>query len=147
MVTPGPAGAQNWQPVLGGPAGQPAWEREAAALALDAAALPVEASGVVDAPVCHGAIGLGHVYNRIAQATGERRLREAARFWLERGLAMRRPGGKLGGFYALTPDAAGGMTRRVAYRGILQGAAGIGLALLAATTDVEPTWDRLLLLS
>lgn len=108
-------------------------------LALGAAALPIEESGVIDAPLCHGAIGLGHVFNRISQATGERQLGEAARYWLERGLAMRRPGGKLGGFHALLPDADGRMTRRVAYRGILQGAAGIGLALLAATTDVEPT--------
>jgi hypothetical protein len=29
---------------------------------------------------------------------------------------------------------------------LLTGAAGIGLALLAATTTVEPTWDRILLL-
>jgi hypothetical protein len=31
--------------------------------------------------------------------------------------------------------------------GFLMGAAGIGLALLAAATSVEPEWDRLLLLS
>jgi hypothetical protein len=29
--------------------------------------------------------------------------------------------------------------------GFLTGAAGVGLALLAATTPVEPAWDRLLL--
>lgn len=29
----------------------------------------------------------------------------------------------------------------------LTGVAGIGLALLGATTDIEPVWDRLLLLS
>lgn len=127
--------------------GQPAWEQEAIALAVGAARLPLAESGVIDAPLCHGAVGLGHVYNRIYQATGEARLGEAARVWLERGLAMRRPGGKLGGFYALVPDTDGQTTRRVAYRGILQGAAGIGLALLAATTDVEPTWDRILLLN
>ncbi len=31
--------------------------------------------------------------------------------------------------------------------GILQGAAGIGLSLLAATTSVEPAWDGMLLTS
>jgi hypothetical protein len=31
--------------------------------------------------------------------------------------------------------------------GLLNGLAGIGLALLAATTPIEPRWDRLLLLS
>jgi hypothetical protein len=33
----------------------------------------------------------------------------------------------------------------IAESGLLTGAAGIALALLAATTSVEPTWDRLLL--
>jgi lantibiotic biosynthesis protein len=123
------------------------WERAAIEVALHAARRSADQSGVVDAPICHGAIGVGHVFNRIYQATGERALGEAARFWLERGLAMRRPGGKLGGFYSVTAGSDATIARRVAYRGILNGAAGIGLALLAATTEVEPEWDRLLLLS
>jgi hypothetical protein len=102
---------------------------------------------VVDAPLCHGAIGVGHVFNRIYQATGEPALGEAASLWLERGLAMRRPGGRLGGFHSVMVGPEGEITRRIAYRGILEGAAGIGLALLAATTEVEPEWDRLLMLS
>jgi hypothetical protein len=35
----------------------------------------------------------------------------------------------------------------VADPGFLTGAAGIGLALLAATSPVEPAWDRVLLAS
>jgi hypothetical protein len=31
--------------------------------------------------------------------------------------------------------------------GLLSGAAGIGLALLAAATPIEPAWDRILLIS
>jgi hypothetical protein len=31
--------------------------------------------------------------------------------------------------------------------GIVEGAAGIALTLLAAATDVEPAWDRMFLLS
>jgi hypothetical protein len=31
--------------------------------------------------------------------------------------------------------------------GFLEGATGIGLALLGAISDVEPAWDRVLLLS
>ena len=126
---------------------EPAWEREAISLALAAADRSPEVPGVVDPTLCHGAIGVGHVFNRLWQATGESRLAEAAQFWLTRGLAMRRPGGKLSGFYALMPDDDGNLTRRVAFRGFLMGSAGIGLALLAATTDVEPAWDRSLLVS
>jgi hypothetical protein len=97
--------------------------------------------------LCHGAIGAGHIFNRLWQATAEPRLDDAARFWLAQGLAMRRPAGRLGGFHAVVSDGTGQSTRRVAFRGLLMGAAGLGLALLAATTDVEPSWDRLLLLS
>jgi hypothetical protein len=43
------------------------------------------------------------------------------------------------------PD--GQSLRLTAYRRLLYGAAGVGLGLLAATTDVEPTWDRVLLLN
>lgn len=128
--------------------GEPAWEREAIALALAAAERPPEASGVLDATLCHGAIGVGHVFNRLFQATDEARLAEAARSWLARGLALRRPEvSSLGGFHAVMRDDDGRPARRIAFRGLLMGAAGLGLALLAATTDVEPAWDRILLLS
>jgi hypothetical protein len=35
----------------------------------------------------------------------------------------------------------------VADPGILTGAAGVALALLAAATPIEPSWDRMLLVS
>jgi lantibiotic modifying enzyme len=126
--------------------GEPAWEREAIALALAAAERTPETAGVVDASLCHGAIGVGHIFNRLWQATGEARLAEAARFWLARGLAMRQPAGRLGGFHAVIRGEDGQPARRIAFRGLLMGAAGLGLALLAATSDVEPAWDRILLL-
>jgi hypothetical protein len=76
------------------------------------------------------------------QATGEPRLAEAARSWFERTLAMRRPGRGIGGFEAWQPGEA-----RSADPGLLTGATGIALALLAATTNIEPLWDRMLLAS
>src|SRR5262249_12379647 len=61
--------------------GELAWEREALAVALRAAARPPDQAGVQDAGLCHGAAGLGHLFNRLYQATGEPRLAEAACFW------------------------------------------------------------------
>jgi lantibiotic modifying enzyme len=126
---------------------EPAWERQAITLALAAAERTPEASGVRDASLCHGALGVGHIFNRLWQSTGEVRLADAARFWLARGLAMRRPADKLGGFHAVMLGEGGRPARRIAFRGLLMGSAGIGLALLAATSDVEPGWDRIFLLS
>jgi hypothetical protein len=80
------------------------------------------------------------------QATGEPWLAEAARSWFERTLAMQRPGLGIGGYEAWQSDAAGSPARS-ADPCLLNGAAGIALAFLAATTSTEPLWDRMLLVS
>lgn len=126
--------------------GETAWEREALAIARRAGRRPPDQTGVVDAGLCHGAAGLGHIFNRMFQATGDPALGEAARLWLERALAMRQPGRGIAGFSTLVPGEDGSL-RRHDDPGILTGAAGIALALLAAATPVEPAWDRMLLLS
>ena len=59
---------------------------------------------------------------------------------------MRQPGRGVGGFSALAAREDG--TRYWQDDpGILTGAAGVAMALLAATTTIEPAWDRMLLLS
>jgi class I lanthipeptide synthase len=122
-------------------AGRADWEREAVEIALRAARRPPETASVQDVGLCHGAAGLGHLFNRLYQATGEEELATAARFWFRRTLEMRRPGEGVAGFCAWeTPK--GGWTSR---RGFLTGAAGTALALLGAVSAVEPEWDRLLL--
>jgi hypothetical protein len=124
--------------------GEPAWERQALAMARRAARRPRAESGVVDAGLCHGAAGLGHLFNRMFQATREPSLGEAARLWFEQVLAMRRPGRGIGGYEA---RKGGDGIRWVADPGLLTGATGIALALLAAATAVEPAWDRVLLVA
>ena len=64
------------------------WCSTARELAVAAAKRPQGFSGVVDAGLCHGAAGLGHVFNRLFQATGEQRLAVAAREWLSLALDM-----------------------------------------------------------
>src|SRR5262249_35842253 len=121
------------------------WEHAGLDIALRAAQRTPDQAGVVDAGLCHGAAGLGHLFNRLAQASKEARLIDAARFWFEQTLAMSRPGQGVGGFQAWGP-APNGELAWWADPSFLTGAAGIGLALLAAATDVEPCWDRVLLL-
>jgi lantibiotic modifying enzyme len=126
--------------------GQEEWEREALAIGRACAARTFESSGAMDAGVCHGMAGNAHLFNRLAQATGDPQLAEAARSWFVRTLDQRRPGEGLGGYLMYVVDE----NEALAWReepGFLTGSAGLGLALLAATTPIEPEWDRLLLVS
>ncbi|HEX4962848.1 MAG TPA: lanthionine synthetase C family protein [Thermoanaerobaculia bacterium] len=127
--------------------GNSEWEQKAVEVALAAVARPAEGSGIRDAGICHGAAGLGHLFNRMYNTTGEQRLGEAARFWYERALSYREPGLGVGGYRCW--GVIGGPTE-LGWRdepGFLEGSAGIGLSLLGAISEVEPAWDRLLTLS
>jgi hypothetical protein len=122
------------------------WEAEALALARSSAERPFEGSGVIDPGLCHGAAGAAHLFNRLFQATGEAVFSAAARGWIERLYALRRVEGARAGFMAWLPGEAGGY-EWLDDPGLLTGAAGVGLALLAAATAIEPAWDRILLVS
>jgi len=72
-------------------------------------------TGVKDAGLCHGAFGLAHIFQRWG-------LDDAARAWLERGLDMPKPTGT----------------------SLLEGAPGAGLALIAAVSNEDPGWGRIM---
>jgi hypothetical protein len=91
---------------------------------------------LVEEPGLHiGAAGALHAFDRLYQATGLPELRTAAVRWLVRLLSLRRADHGIGGFASSSGE------RR---EGLVQGAAGIGLALLALTTDRAPSWNRVL---
>lgn len=119
------------------------WEREAIRIATRAAELPLEKSGVVDAGLCHGAAGNGHLFNRLYQATRNEMFLDAARRYFQRAIDFRLPGQGVGGFLSFSGYA----DEWKAKAGLLEGAAGVGLAFLAAVSSVEPEWDRMLLVS
>jgi hypothetical protein len=122
------------------------WEQAAVALACRAAERPPERTGVVDASFCHGTAGLAHIYNRMYQATGEPKLGRAAVYWLERTLDYYRLARDKGDWWVQASkdrEEAGSWTGI----GLLEGAAGVALVLLAATTSLEPAWDRMFLVS
>jgi hypothetical protein len=123
-------------------AGEPAWAAAATGLAVRAAARPPGQTGVVDAGLCHGSAGLAHLFNRMYQMTAEPALADAARFWVERTLEL---------CSAMAPGRGVTLTEaaRPAWKGpgLLEGAAGVALAMEAAGTTVEPVWDQMLLVS
>lgn len=98
---------------------------------------------LIDAPLCHGTAGLAHILNRAWNATGEDRLALAATHWFQKTLELKRRVTLLAGFPTWKTTSHG--LEWVDEPGLLEGAAGIGLALLSAVRDQPPTWDRILL--
>jgi lantibiotic modifying enzyme len=127
--------------------GEPEWEARALWLARHVAERPAERTGVVDAGLCHGAAGLGHLFNRLFQATRDEEFRDSARLWFARALDLPASARSHAGALADTPLEDGEARERTPDPGVLTGASGIALALLGATTPIEPSWDRMMLMS
>lgn len=127
-------------------AGRAEWEVEALDTARRATTRPMEHAMVLDAGLCHGSAGLGHLFNRMHQATGDPLLAGAARAWFRHALDARTASEGIGGFVAWAPEDPD-VPRWAPVPGYLLGAAGVALALLAAITPLEPAWDRSLAIS
>lgn len=116
--------------------------REVALAGLRALLRRPPASRGVDSPTfCHGLAGMLQITLRFADETGDPQLAAAARDLVDELLAAY-SADYLVGFQNLEPGGAG-----IDQPGLLDGAAGVAAVLMACCTDVEPTWDRLFLLS
>ena len=115
-------------------------------IALEAASRDHEASGIHEACLCHGSAGVAHSFNRLYQGTGVVEFREAARYWIRDTLSRRHAGVGIAGFVSRVEETEGELTWR-GCQGLLDGVAGIALALCATVSPAEPRWDRLFLAS
>jgi len=131
--------------LAGDHASQPPWRDAGLALARFAAGRDSDTTGVRDACVCHGTAGLGLMFARLAHAAGgDAVLEAAAARWYRATFELEQPEHPVR-FPPFVTDPKTPLG--AAYVGLLTGAAGVALALHAAVTDVEPAWDRALLLS
>ncbi|WP_129649527.1 lanthionine synthetase LanC family protein [Peristeroidobacter agariperforans] len=123
------------------------WEPVALDLARALAHRPAPDRDVMDAGLCHGALGNAHIFARLHAASGERCLHEAALRWLQAGLAMRKEGAPAAGFLTWFPPQPDEPTRDpwIPRYGLLEGIGGIGLALLGFLTQVPPAWDEFMM--
>ncbi|MFN0063750.1 MAG: lanthionine synthetase C family protein [Myxococcaceae bacterium] len=107
----------------------------------------IESSDSKDCGLCHGAAGNAHLFNRLFQASGDEIFLDAAHRWFNVVLSEHgvRPG--VGGYQFWAPGVRGGGWPPAGWRSdatFLVGSSGVALALLGATSSVEPNWDRLL---
>ena len=120
---------------------QPA-TRDLAVRAMEAVYRRPLAARRIDSPTfCHGVAGLLQITLRFAHDTGLPQFRAAARALTRQLLDLREPETLLG-YRSIEQEG-----QRVDQPGLLDGAPGVALVLLAAAGGVEPTWDRLFLLS
>ncbi|HEV2755109.1 MAG TPA: lanthionine synthetase C family protein [Actinomycetota bacterium] len=126
--------------------GRAEWETAALEALERAAARPPGDSDVQGASLCHGSMGLAHLWNRIWQRHPSETLRRSIEHWTTVALAQRVQAGGFAGYSVWRPehDDEGG---DIQGPGLLAGASGIALALVAAATPHAPAWDRHLLLS
>ena len=102
---------------------------------------PVAARRIELPTFCHGVAGLLQVVLRFAADTPSPMLEAGAVTLLEQLLSLYEPE-SLVGFRSMELER-----KRVDQPGLLDGAPGVALVLLAAATDAEPSWDHLFLLS
>jgi lantibiotic modifying enzyme len=132
--------------------GDRALAAEARALIARAAHLPKTLTLIDEAGLCHGAAGLAQLLLRAGQAGNDPDLLRAARAWITRTLDLWSPRG----FLAREPTYNGGqlvlkngtpVLKFMPNTTFLLGSTGIALTLIAAATEIEPAWDRVLALS
>lgn len=102
--------------------------------ALDGILRPAAHFNIEDVALCHGSAGIAHLYNRFYQATRDPAFGEAARQWYAATMI------------ADTLEALPGFALwGTHWHRLIDGAMGVGLALLAAVTRTQPAWDRMML--
>lgn len=122
------------------------WEADALRVARDAAKRPRETRGIRDAGLCHGTAGNALIFLRLYHATGEACFLSAALDHLDWTLEFQDPTKPCGGFPQHRMDDDNNPSMHY-IPGLLEGSAGVALALLASLTDLAPDWDRHLLVS
>jgi len=123
--------------------GKEAWKREAVDILAHTLSHRDSRNGTVrDAGLCHGSMGIAHIYRRVYTGSGDERLQAGTGKWLEQTFELGAWEDGPAGFKTHT------LNGYINTFNLLEGVTGIGLALMAALDeDAMPAWDRCLLLS
>jgi class I lanthipeptide synthase len=125
--------------------GRKDWEEEAINTLLHSAKRrDLKSTGVVDATLCHGTSGIALIFRRMYGIVGVEELKNASEYWFNETIKIATVNDGLAGYKSYRSEEFGGSTKEY---GLLEGIAGIGLSLISAVSDIEPSWDECLLLS
>jgi len=102
-----------------------------------------EETRLVDAGLCHGTFGVMHIYNYVHKVTGIIGFKEAADFWLEEALKMDTHKDGYAGYMQWRADGVAQWRKET---NLLEGIAGIGLAIISKIEPHNTKWDQCLLI-
>lgn len=105
-----------------------------------------EDSGCMDAPFCHGTVGLVHQYNRLYQLTNNEVFKNATDNWINITIMhFYKSGEGAGGYYFSSFNEEKNIFELISHYGLLEGSAGIALVYLSYIYNIKPDWDIIFL--
>jgi hypothetical protein len=100
----------------------------------------------MDAPFCHGTVGLVHQYNRFYRLTGNEVFKSAVENWINITLERYYKAGEgVGGYFFRCLNEEKNRFEYAPRQGLLEGSAGIALVYLSWVYEIEPCWDIIFL--
>lgn len=124
----------------------PEWTNKGIEIASKSTKRTIENAGCVDAPFCHGTVGLVHLYHRIYKLTKNEIFKDAAQYWIDNTLNnFYKPGEGAGGYMFHSFNEERNSFEMVPEYSLLEGSAGIALVFLSYAFDIKPEWDIIFL--
>ena len=103
----------------------------------------LEETRIRDAGLCHGSYGVMHIYNYMFKQTGEKLFKETADYWLEKSLEIAIHSKGNAGYMKWQGGENEGWKNET---NLLEGIAGIGLAIISYLAPFETSWSECLLI-
>lgn len=104
----------------------------------------LQANSIFDAGICHGSVGVAYIFKNLYQNTHIQEFSETIDYWMNVTLQMAKYDDGLAGYKAWRTEEYGSPEKS---EFLLEGIAGIGLAILSYMNSNELDWDECLMLS
>jgi lantibiotic biosynthesis protein len=122
------------------------WKNKGFEVAIKTTHRTFENSGCMDAPFCHGTVGLAHQYHRLYRLSGNDIFKYACESWLNiTQEQFYKPGEGAGGYYFRSYNEEKNIFDLKPHYGLLDGSAGIALVYLSWLYNIQPDWDIIFL--
>lgn len=103
----------------------------------------LEQNSVFDLGICHGTMGISHIFNNICHKLNINTFQDTSDYWLNKGLELATYDDNYLGIKKWNPS----IKRFVPDLSLLEGAAGVGLVIINSLAPLNNNWDECLMLN